>query len=130
MNVESIGFSAGLLFGNQAQMGQRPEMDLEKAAEGLLSMKDADGDGYLSTDEVTLSEELFASADADGDGVLSSSEIADNMESIGEELRANGEMPPPPPPPSMTEDSDDLAAMTGLSSDLLSGLFSMIGEEE
>ena len=128
MSIEGIGFGAGMLFSSQAQMGQRPEMDPEQAANGLLQMKDTDGDGNLSFDEISLSEELFDSADTNGDGLLDGSEIADNMESIGQELMANGEMPPPPPP-AMTEDTDAIASMTGLSSDLLSAFFSLETQE-
>ena len=46
------------------------------AAKQYLSENDADGDGKLTNDEVTLSKEAFEQLDADADGYLTKDEMA------------------------------------------------------
>jgi len=68
--------------------------------EEVVSRHDADGDGKLSIDEVSISEEAFAKADANGDGVIDQTEFDDGGNKIiGDDLRSQDEFPPMGPPP-------------------------------
>ena len=76
--------------------------DAGESADDLISALDSDGDGSLSSDELSAlgssddSErlsELFSQLDADGNGSISSDELASALQA----QRSDG---PPPPPPS------------------------------
>jgi len=72
------------------------EMDAEMA-ETIMSMKDADGDGQLSAEELGATAEQLAKLDADGDGVLSESELTAGLKAEREAMVAeNGGVMPPP----------------------------------
>lgn len=73
------------------------QMDTEMA-ETIMSMKDTDGDGQLSAEELGATAEQLAKLDADGDGVLSGSELTDGLKAEREAMVAeNGGVMPPPP---------------------------------
>ena len=86
----------------------------------IVSDKDQDGGGSLSSSELGFDEELFASLDTDGDGLLSSTEFLSGLQSGGSELATQLQIsgfdpsqeaegaegmggPPPGPPPSDEE---------------------------
>ncbi len=85
----------------------------EDFASFLVSSLDQNSDSSLSIDELELSEEDFASLDTDGDGSLTTEELTETIASKLEELEASkpskeefatmmqemGIQPPPPPPP-------------------------------
>ncbi len=75
------------------------ELD-EKLANSLLNLKDANGDGVVSAEEMGVTAAQLAELDADGDGVLSESELSAGLKAQREEMLAEsgGVMPPPPPP--------------------------------
>jgi Ca2+-binding EF-hand superfamily protein len=73
------------------------QMDAEMA-ETIMSMKDADGDGKLSAEELGATAEQLAKLDADGDGVLSQSELTAGLKAEREAMLAeSGAVMPPPP---------------------------------
>jgi len=75
------------------------QMDAEMA-QTILSMKDTNGDGELTAEELGATSEQLAELDADGNGVLSESELTDGLQAEREAMMAeNGGMMPPPPPP-------------------------------
>jgi Ca2+-binding EF-hand superfamily protein len=72
------------------------QMDAEMA-ETIMSMKDADGDGKLSAEELGATAEQLAKLDVDGDGVLSEAELTDGLRAERESMVAeNGGVMPPP----------------------------------
>lgn len=74
------------------------QMDTEMAAT-ILNMKDTDGDGVLSAEELGATSEQIAELDTDGDGVLSQAELATGLAAERETMMAeNGGVMPPPPP--------------------------------
>lgn len=79
------------------------EMDANMA-ETIMSLKDSDGDGALSAEELGATAEQLAKLDVDGDGVLSESELTDGLKAERESMMAEngGTMPPPPPPTDST----------------------------
>lgn len=73
------------------------QMDAEMA-ETIMSIKDADGDGQLSAEEMGATAEQLAKLDTDGDGVLSEAELTDGLRAERETMMAeNGGVMPPPP---------------------------------
>ncbi len=95
--------------------------DAGESADDLISALDSDGDGSLSSDELSAlgssddSErlsELFSQLDADGNGSISSDELASALQA----QRSDG---PPPPPPSASSgsssDSSDSSTTTASS---------------
>jgi trimeric autotransporter adhesin len=96
------------------------EMDANMA-ETIMSLKDSDGDGTLSAEELGATAEQLSKLDADGDGVLSESELTDGLKAERESMMAeNGGMMPPPPPPmdgtSSTSSSTGSSSVTSASS--------------
>lgn len=73
------------------------QMDAEMA-ETIMSMKDSDGDGQLSAEELGATAEQLAELDVDGDGVLNESELTAGLKAEREAMVAEsgGVMPPPP----------------------------------
>jgi len=84
------------------------QMDAQMA-ETIMSIKDSDGDGQLSAEEMGATAEQLAKLDTDGDGVLSETELTDGLRAERETMMAeNGGVMPPPP--------GEGAASTGASS--------------
>jgi len=83
-------------------------------AETIMSMKDSDGDGQLSAEELGATAEQVAKLDVDGDGVLSESELTDGLRAERETMMAeNGGIMPPPPP---TDEASATGSATATSS--------------
>lgn len=73
------------------------QMD-SQMAETIMSIKDADGDGQLSAEEMGATAEQLAKLDTDGDGVLSEAELTGGLRAERETMMAeNGGVMPPPP---------------------------------
>jgi Ca2+-binding EF-hand superfamily protein len=68
-------------------------------AASIIKDEDEDGDGVLSIDETTLTEEMFAAADSDGDEYISSEELEDYLSSAPEGTGGMGAPPPGGMPP-------------------------------
>ena len=84
------------------------QMDAQMA-ETIMSIKDSDGDGQLSAEEMGATAEQLAKLDTDGDGVLSEAELTGGLRAERETMMAeNGGVMPPPP--------GEGAASTGASS--------------
>lgn len=100
------GQTAAVSAGGQSQSasnagGSLPDyqeqMDAQMA-ENLMSIKDSDGDGQLSAEELGATAEQLARLDADGDGLLSEAELAGGLRAERETMMAqNGGVMPPPP---------------------------------
>lgn len=84
-----------------AQKPPRPSLD--EMTERLIRDLDEDGDGGLSSEEISISSELFEEADTDGDGILSFDELKTASKAIGEELRDTASQGPPPNAEAMTK---------------------------
>ncbi|GFM37611.1 hypothetical protein [Desulfovibrio psychrotolerans] len=56
-------------------------LDTDKIAASLISALDTDSDGMLSAGESGLDEDLFGSLDADGDGAITTAELTDALNS-------------------------------------------------
>mgnify|MGYP003657376239 CR=1 FL=1 len=99
MNVSSIG--SGASYGVvPTRRPPGPPPSPEDVAAKLLEDLDADGDGALSTDEISASEhprlaELAEVADTDGDGLLSESEIVAHGEERAKAFADRSSFPPP-----------------------------------
>lgn len=69
----------------------------------MISNRDEDGDGALSTEEFGAPEEIFSEIDTDGDGVINAEELQADMENRSQKIQSQmnqgimGSMPPPPP---------------------------------
>ncbi len=74
------------------QMGGHmpPPPDEGKMADDLISKLDKDGDSGLSLTESGLSEKVFNTVDADGDGVISSDELTKALKSERQQMQAGG----------------------------------------
>ena len=104
------------------------QMDAEMA-ETILSMKDTNGDGELSAEELGATAEQVAELDVDGNGVLNESELTDGLRAEREAMMAeNGGMMPPPPPTeegSSTVSGTSSASMDSVDMDtLMQSMFS------
>lgn len=86
------------------------QMDSEMA-ETIMSIKDSDGDGQLSAEEMGATAEQLAKLDTDGDGVLSEAELTDGLRTERETMMAeNGGVMPPPPGEASAADSSTAGA--------------------
>lgn len=87
-------------------------------AETIMSMKDTDGDGKLSSEELGATAEQLSRLDADGDGVLSGSELTDGLKAERESMVAEngGVMPPPPPPTQGASSASSTSSASSLDS--------------
>lgn len=75
------------------------EMDANMA-KTIMSLKDSDGDGKLSAEELGATAEQLAKLDSDGDGVLNEGELTSGLKAERESMTAeNGGVMPPPPTP-------------------------------
>lgn len=113
MTINSINSQT---FYNPAMQLLQPPPDKKggPSFEEVVSQRDANGDGKLSIDEVSISEEAFAKADANGDGVIDQTEFeSGGNKIIGDDLRAQG--PSSTPPESGTGNFEDVESMTGSS---------------
>ena len=100
-----------------------------KMSSEIISAKDADGDGVLSVEESTLSEDKFGVLDTNSDGSISEDELVikltEKLEAMKEKMDA-GQMrpkgpppsdgPPPagPPPEEATDETDELTELERL----------------
>lgn len=85
MDVSSVSSYADVYQMSQMEKPQaRPS--LEEMTARLIEDKDTDGNGSLSIDELSISEEAFAQADTDGNGQLDSEELTASAETIGKEI--------------------------------------------
>lgn len=64
------------------------QMD-SQMAETIMSLKDTDGDGTLSAEEMGATAEQIAKLDTDGDGVLSESELTSGLKAERESMMAD-----------------------------------------
>ncbi|HWR02467.1 MAG TPA: hypothetical protein VN419_00500 [Humidesulfovibrio sp.] len=72
----------------------------ENMAKTVMSLKDSDGDGKLSAEELGATAEQLTKLDTDGDGVLSEGELTSGLKAERESMMAeNGGVMPPQPPP-------------------------------
>lgn len=78
--LESIGSDGSLSPQEIIQQVLAKMQDSEKMSEGLISMKDKDGDGMLSFEELDTEKDTFTAADTDKDGFLNQSELAANID--------------------------------------------------
>lgn len=102
----SDGAGAAVSAGGQSQSASNAggslsdyleQMDAQMA-ETIMSIKDSDGDGQLSAEEMGATAEQLAKLDTDGDGVLSEAELTDGLRTERETMMAeNGGVMPPPP---------------------------------
>jgi len=85
MDVSSVSSYADVYqMGHMDKPQARPS--LEEMAARLIEDKDTDGNGSLSTDELSISQEAFAQADTDGNGQLDSKELTAGVETIAKEI--------------------------------------------
>lgn len=104
MNISSINTStsANMLRSLNSEGAKRPQGPppdpakmLEEISSQFIKDSDKDGDGALSSSEVSgLSSDAFKTLDADGDGKLTQTEIKDaasqQMEAMRQEFETNG----------------------------------------
>lgn len=102
----SDGADAAVSAGAQSQSASNAGSSLSdyleqmdsQMAETIMSIKDSDGDGQLSAEEMGATAEQLAKLDTDGDGVLSEAELTDGLRAERETMMAeNGGVMPPPP---------------------------------
>lgn len=102
----SDGADAAVSAGGQSQSASNAGSSLSdyleqmdaQMAETIMSIKDSDGDGQLSAEEMGATAEQLAKLDTDGDGVLSEAELTDGLRTERETMMAeNGGVMPPPP---------------------------------
>lgn len=103
MNITSINTTSTNMLRSQSLEGMRkpqgpppdPAKMLEEISSRFIADSDKDGDGALSSSEISgLSEEAFKGIDTDGDGKLTQAELKDavsqQMEAIRAEFGTNG----------------------------------------
>jgi hypothetical protein len=101
------------------------QMD-SQMAETIMSMKDTNGDGQLSAEELSATAEQIAKLDANGDGVLSEAEFTDGLRAERESMMAeNGGVMPPPPQDAASGTSSAASSMDSARMDaLMQSMFS------
>lgn len=71
----------------QLRAARQQGMGVRDTANYLVEQNDGDGDGLLSLKESGFSEEMFNRIDADGDSYLSADEISEDMQARMDEMR-------------------------------------------
>ncbi|MGE4505828.1 MAG: EF-hand domain-containing protein [Desulfovibrionaceae bacterium] len=93
MSVSSVTEStSGLNSELLAQLRQARGSESEEFASNIINDKDQDEDGLLSLEEAGIGEDHFATADADGDGYLSGEEIQADLENRKEQADLMGKL--------------------------------------
>ena len=127
MMMDGIGGMGGMQAGNiEAMRGQQFQRD-DLNADGGIDQSEMEGvlDRFTQSGLSVDSEDLFAEYDGDEDGVLNEEEMASAMDSLHDELKAEGKGPGMGGRPPMDEAAGAYAAnstedMTGTLMDLLS----------
>lgn len=90
--VDGYGMSGMSEMSSAIRSPRGGPQDPEEFASSIMEQDDTDGDGLLSLGETPLDEDRFNSIDADGDGYLSREELSDDFESHMEELMNKASM--------------------------------------
>ncbi|MCB2185047.1 MAG: EF-hand domain-containing protein [Deltaproteobacteria bacterium] len=84
MSISAIGSSGASYAVQTASTSRSGQSDMaSQLADKMLEELDANGDGFLSAEEIGVDQEQLAQGDADSDGQLSNDELMNILQSMG-----------------------------------------------